>query len=89
MIIRRAQQRARQVWIPRETVAFLLVTSETQIRATLSRRVFGKKIDTHAQSIFLRAGLLCKKNKCKKKYFSIIQELDSLITVPGLEGCLV
>lgn len=43
MIIRRAQQRARQVWIPGETIAFLLMTPETQIRTTFSRRVCGGK----------------------------------------------
>lgn len=73
MIIRRAQQRARQVWIPRETVAFLLVTSETQIWATLSRRVCGKKIDTYVPSIFLRAELLFQK-QMQKKRFSITED---------------
>lgn len=33
------QQRARKIWIPWEPVAFLLVTPETQIWATLSRRI--------------------------------------------------
>ena len=42
MVVRRAEQTATQVGVPREAVALLLVAPETQVRSALSRGVWNQ-----------------------------------------------
>ena len=79
MVVRRAEQTATQVGVPREAVALLLVAPETQVRSALSRGVWNQN-KTEVSSGMSRA-----------IFYDIFFNRHIMLAViaPGLEGCFV